>query len=174
MDSIIRLDSKGTIVFCEAVKGLVPEFAGLNTDHIRYLVLAYDYTNTLLKMLPYKDWPRQACKIVYGHEDFAMVENVPAIKKAFPSFKKLVYDENRELKHRYLQRKRELQDSMLGDKLTPQELNALSNSIKIFDERIKEVDKKISASDDQIMMANKNQKLSPLEIWQRKLKAQMV
>lgn len=170
MDSIIRLDSRGKVVFQVAAVKLVPQLSGLNEKQIRYLVLAYDTTNTLFKQQPQRMWRELACLHVFGHSKPDKEERRDAIKDALDFFIMLVYDENREMKLKFVERKRALQDKMLEPNTSSTELKSINDSIKFFNERIKELNDKITTADEEIILAQKGQKLSLIEKFNARLK----
>jgi hypothetical protein len=167
MDSIFRLDSNGRMVIEPCALSLVPEFKKLSEPQVRYLVLAYDSANTIFKQQKYTDWPKYACQYIYAHTDFAMIEK--PISHQIEMFKKLVYDEDRIQKAKLLMRKRQLQDEILDSKGAAP-MRSINESIKIIEGMILELDAKISSADDEVILANKNGKLSLVEKWQRRIK----
>lgn len=173
MDSIIRLDSRGKVVFQAAATKLVPQLSKLDEKQIRYLVLAYDVTNTLFKQQPRSTWRKHACQHVFGHDRPESEEKKKAIVDALEFFEMIVYDENRELKSKFLERKRDLQNKMLLETATPGELKNTNSLIAFFNDRIKEIDDKITTSDEEIVLAQKGQKLSLLEKYSARLKRAM-
>jgi hypothetical protein len=171
MDSIFRLDSRGNIVMNEAAVHLLPEFEMLETRQARYLVLAYDSSNTVFKQQPVGLWPKLACKHIFGHENFGKEESKPEIKAAIDMFRLLVHDENRVLKAKYITRKKSLQEELLTAKGAAA-MKAITESISIMEKMINELDAKITFSDEEVVLALKNGKLSMLEKYQLKLKNQ--
>lgn len=169
MDSIFRLDSKGNVVFNSAARKLVPQFEALNEKQMKYLVLAYDMANTVFKQLPKKEWRNRACMSAFGHEDPDSEEKKKALHQALPFFKILVYDEDREMKQMFQERKRYLLAEMLKDE-NIKEMKVYTDAIKQLDNKIKELDSKITSNDEIVMMASKGQRLSVLEMYQRKMK----
>jgi hypothetical protein len=169
MDSIFRLDSRGNIMMNDAAIKLLPEFEMLTDKQARYLVLAYDSANTVFKQQPISLWPKLACKHIFGHENFGKEESKPEIKEAIEMFKSLVYDENRVLKAKYIARKKSLQEELLTAKGAGA-MKAITESISIMEKMINELDAKISFSDEEVVLASKNGKLSMLEKYQLKLK----
>ena len=168
MDSIFRLDSKGHLVIEPAAQKLVPDFATLTELQIRYLVLAYDSANTIFKQQKYSDWSKLACKYVFNHDNVAKEEKSISVE-IIDKFKLLVYDEDRIQKAKMIQRKRELHDELLEAKGSSA-MKAIVDSIAMLDNLVKTLDSKISFADEEVILANKNGKLSMIEKWQRKLK----
>ena len=169
MDSIFRLDARGCIVMNEAATDLVPEFSMLQEKQVRYLVLAYDSANTIFKQQPIGSWTKLACQHVFGHTNFIKEESKPEIKEVLDLFKQLVYDENRVMKAKYITRKKSLQEELLSVKGATA-MKAIVESVTIIDKMILDLDSKISFSDEAVILASKNGKLSMLEIYQRKMK----
>lgn len=167
MDSIFRLDSKGHIVIEPAALSLVPDFAKLTTNQVRYLVLAYDSANTIFKQQKYSQWPKLASEYCFGHVDFAKEEK--KITTLVKTFKTLVFDEDRVQKAKLGERKRELQNEILEVKGATS-MKSINESIKIIEGMINDLDARISFADEEVILANKNGKLSLLEKWQRKMK----
>lgn len=168
MDSIFRLDSKGHIVIEPAAIKLVPVFANLSEDQVRYLVLAYDSANTIFKQQKYTDWQKLACKYVFMHDDHVKEER-KMTAEVIEKFKFLVYDEDHIQKVKMIQRKRELHDELLTTKGTTA-MKAVVDSIGMLDSLIKSLDSKIAFADEEVILASKTGKLSMIEKWQRKLK----
>jgi hypothetical protein len=169
MDSIIRLDAKGQIVIEPAAAKLFPELSKLSTNSIRYLVLAYDASNTLFKQQPYREWKALACQAVFLHKNVSKVEGSAEILPVLDLFQKLVYDEDRIQKAKILQRKRELQDEILTVKGSAP-MKSIAESINMLEKMITDLDARITQSDEEVILANKNGSLSMIEKWQRKMK----
>ena len=167
MDSIIRLDAKGSLVIEPAAQKLFPELSRLSVSSIRYLVLAYDASNTLFKQQPYKEWKSLACQTVFGHKNTAKVEGSAEMLPVLDLFQKLVYDEDRVQKAKIFQRKRELQDELLTVKGSAP-MKSIVESINMLEKLLTDLDAKISQSDEEVILANKNGSLSMTEKWQRK------
>ena len=170
MDSIFLLSSNGEVVIHPDAVSLVPEFSNLSSDDVRYLVLAYDVQHSIFKQMPREDWPKLSCRTVFGHEDFEKIERKPSIHKALVPFKKLVYDEKRVMKHKFLKRKRDLENDLLT--ANGKEFKDLNQTISLVADKIKELDMDIATDDDLSMLANKNAKRSMVEIFMEKLKLQ--
>ena len=168
MDSIFRLDSKGHLVIEPSAVKLIPAFGNLTEPQVRYLVLAYDTANTIFKQQKYSEWSKLACKYVFSHDNVAKEEKVIS-QQIVDNFKLLVYDEDRIQKAKMIQRKRELHDELLEAKGSSA-MKAIVDSIAMLDNLVKTLDSKISSADEEVILANKNGKLSMIEKWQRKLK----
>ena len=84
-------------------------------------------------------------------------------------FKALVYDEDREQKVKLVRRKRELQNEILTVQGAVK-MKAIIESVTMIDRLIADIEQKIAFSDEEIILANKNAKLSMIEKYQRKLK----
>lgn len=152
-----------------AAAKLFPELAKLSTNSIRYLVLAYDSANTLFKQQPYREWKTLACQAVFGHKNVSKVEGSTEILPILDLFQKLVYDEDRIQKAKIFQRKRELQDELLTVKGSAP-MKSIVESINMLEKLLTDLDAKITQSDEEVILANKNGSLSMVEKWQRKQK----
>ena len=170
MDSIIRLDARGNIIIEPAAAKLVPLLATLDEKQIRYLVLAHDTSNTVFKQQSRKEWRTLACEQVYGHRNPDKAESLAPIPKILDIFKALVYDEEREKKTKITTRKRELEDKLFTVEGTAA-MKPILESITMLDKMLIDIEAKIAYSDEEVILANKNGKLSMIEKWQRKMKA---
>jgi 23S rRNA-/tRNA-specific pseudouridylate synthase len=168
MDSIFLLDSSGHIVIEPVAVHLVAEFEDLTEDQIRYLVLAYDFAHTVFKQQPQSNWRKLACEYVFKHRDPEKAEK-DISTMAIKMFKALVYDEDREQKVKLVRRKRELQNEILTVQGAVK-MKAIIESVTMIDRLIADIEQKIAFSDEEIILANKNAKLSMIEKYQRKLK----
>ena len=172
MDSIFRLDARGTLCMNEDAVKLYAPFASLSEKQVRYLVLAYDSANTIFKQQPLPLWTKFACEHVFGHANFKKEEAKPEMVATLEVFCSLVYDENRIMKAKLLKRKTELQDELLTSKGSTL-MKSIVESIGMIEKMITDLESKISFSDEEVILASKNGKLSMLEKYQRKMKAQI-
>ena len=167
MDSIFRLDSKGHLVIVPDALSLVPTFSKLTSNQVRYLVLAYDSANTIFKQQKYSQWTKLSCEYCFGHSNFDKEEK--KITEQVKQFRWLVYDEERIQKVKLLERKKGLQEEILTVKGSSA-MKSINESIKIIEGMITDLDARISFADEEVILANKNGKLSMIEKFQRKQK----